>query len=97
MSDTGGSRDISPDDPRLDWGPNEEDHELSVEQAERLQEREEPVAHADFGMALTGDLGRTDDAERAASAPETKEPDTSLGHEGGERYEEYAGDESEPS
>jgi hypothetical protein len=31
----------------------------------------------------------------ASDAPETVEPDTSLGHEGGKRYEKFAGDGGE--
>lgn len=89
MSDSTGGSD-RPQDRRLDWGGAEDAPELTKEQADQLQQREEPIAHGDFGMALTGDLGRTDGLERAAAAQETTEPDTSLGHEGGQRYEDYA-------
>lgn len=73
------------------WGGNEDAPELTDEQAAQLQKHEEPVAAANFGKALTGDLGNAEVADEAADAPETKEPDTSLGHEGGRRYEENAG------
>ena len=42
------------------WGGNE-GPELSPEQVAGLQQRQEPVAAADFGEAFTGDLGRTDE------------------------------------
>ena len=75
------------------WGGNE-GPELSTEQVTQLQEHDEPVADADFGGLLTGDLGRPATAH-ASDAPETVEPDTSLGHEGGKRYETFAGDGGE--
>ncbi len=64
---------------------------LSDEQAARLQEREEPVAAGNFGAQLSGDLGNAEVADESADAPETVEPDTSLGHEGGRRYEQARG------
>lgn len=63
----------------------------SPEQVRRLQERDGPVATANFGSALTGDLGNAEVADDAADAPETQTPDASLGHEGGPRYEESSG------
>jgi|1185.fasta_scaffold172400_1 hypothetical protein len=91
MSDAQGDRDLSQPDPRLEgWGGNDDAQELSDEQAAALQQREEPVAAADFGLPLTGDLGRAEVASESVDAPETTEPDTSLGHEGGKRYEDYA-------
>jgi hypothetical protein len=76
-------------DRRLDgWGPND-GPELSTDQAEGLQERDEPVAAGNFGGAFSGDLGNAEVADEAANAPETREPDTSLGHEGGSRYAAY--------
>ena len=84
-------RDLSEPDPRVEgWGANEDAPALSDEQAAALQEREEPVAAANFGNALTGDLGRAEVADEM-TAPELDEPDTSLGHEGGERYAEHGG------
>jgi hypothetical protein len=73
------------------WGGNPDAPRLSDEQVARLQEHEEPVAAANFGAELTGDLGNAEVADEAADAPETVEPDTSLGHEGGRRYQDYAG------
>ena len=73
------------------WGGNPDAPPLSNEQVARLQEHEEPVAAANFGAALTGDLGNAEVADETTNAPETVEPDTSLGHEGGRRYEDYAG------
>jgi hypothetical protein len=91
MSDAQGDRDLSQPDPRLEgWGGNDDAPELSDEQAAALQQREEPVAAADFGLPLTGDLGRAEVASESVDAPETTEPDTSLGHQGGKRYEDYA-------
>jgi hypothetical protein len=84
-------RDLSKPDPRVEgWGGNDDAPELSQEQAAALQEREEPVAAADFGLPLTGDLGRAEVASESVDAPETTEPDTSLGHQGGQRYDDYA-------
>jgi len=60
------------------WG-GQEAPELSPEQAAGLQEREEPVAAANFGAALSGDLGSAEVADEAVDAPETVEPDTQLG------------------
>jgi hypothetical protein len=73
------------------WGGNPDAPALSDEQVARLQEHEEPVAAANFGAQLTGDLGNAEVADETTNAPETVEPDTSLGHEGGSRYQDYAG------
>ena len=73
------------------WGGAEDPPALSQEQAARLQEREEPVASGDFGGQLRGDLGNAEVADESADAPETVDPDTSLGHEGGRRYGEFSG------
>ena len=73
------------------WGGNPDAPPLSDEQVARLQEHEEPVAAANFGAELTGDLGNAEVADETTDAPETTEPDTSLGHEGGQRYEDYSG------
>jgi len=73
------------------WGGNEPGATLSPEQAGRLQQHEEPVAAGDFGAALHGDLGNAADADETGDAPETREPDTSLGHEGGVRYRDGGG------
>jgi hypothetical protein len=73
------------------WGSNEDAPPLSDQQVAGLQEHEEPVAAADFGGAFPGDLGNAEVADEAADAPETVEPDTSLGHDGGRRYEDYSG------
>jgi hypothetical protein len=77
-------------DGRLEgWGPNERP-DLSPEQVARLQEHDEQVADADFGGLLKGDMGNAEIADESKDAPQTKEPDTSLGHEGGKRYDEFA-------
>ncbi len=73
------------------WGGNPDAPALSDEQVARLQEHEEPIAAANFGAELTGDLGNAEVADETTNAPETVEPDTSLGHEGGQRYEDFAG------
>jgi hypothetical protein len=73
------------------WNGDPGTPRLSDEQVARLQEHEEPVAAANFGAALTGDLGNAEVGDEAADAPETVEPDTSLGHEGGRRYEDFSG------
>jgi|ERR671921_780158 hypothetical protein len=73
------------------WGGNPDAPQLSDQQVARLQEHDEPVAAANFGAALTGDLGNAEVADETTDAPETVEPDTSLGHEGGRRYEDYSG------
>jgi hypothetical protein len=79
-------------DRRLEgWGPNDDAPELSQEQAAGLQEREEPVAQGNFGGAFSGDLGNAEVADESSDAPETQEPDTSLGHEGGQRYRDAQG------
>ena len=65
------------------WGGTE-DHDLSDDQAAALQERPEPIAQGNFGEALSGDLGRAEVASETQPTPETTEPDTSLGHEGGD-------------
>ena len=79
-------------DRRLEgWGGAPDDApELTPEQAAGLQEREEPVAQGNFGGALKGDLGHAE--EIGDLQPDATEPDTSLGHEGGERYREARGD-----
>lgn len=60
------------------WGGNDAP-DLTPEQATGVQVHEEPVARADFGEQLTGDLGRPGVADKSAEAPETIEPDTRLG------------------
>ena len=80
-----------PQDRRLDGWGGHEGPALSAEQAARLQDHDEPVAKGDFGGAVSGDLGSAEVADESADAPETVEPDTSLGREGGRRYEEAAG------
>src|SRR3954447_14307403 len=73
------------------WGGNPDAPQLSDEQVARLQEHDEPVAVGNFGAALSGDLGNAEVADETTDAPETVEPDTSLGHEGGRRYKDYSG------
>jgi hypothetical protein len=63
-------------------------HELTPEQEERLQDRPEPIGAGETGRALHGDHGNADPVWQA-DAPETREPDTSLGHGG-----RHAGDGS---
>jgi hypothetical protein len=77
------------------WGGDENPAPLTDEQAARLQEHDEPVGAAQFGAALAGDLGQAEVADESADAPETVEPDVSLGHEAGRRYAEYGGQPSE--
>jgi hypothetical protein len=80
-------------DRRLEgWGGNDDAPDLSPERVAGLQESEEPVAAANFGAELSGDLGNAEVGDEASDAPETREPDTSLGHEGGQRYDETRGD-----
>jgi hypothetical protein len=74
------------------WGGNPDAPPLSDAHVARLQEHDEPVAAGNFGAALSGDLGNAEVADETTDAPETVEPDTSLGHEGGRRYEDFAGD-----
>ena len=70
MSDAHADHDLSKPDPRVEgWGGNDDAPELSAEQAAALQQREEPVAAADFGLPLTGDLGRAEVASRASTPP----------------------------
>ncbi len=76
------------------WGPNE-GPTLSEQQATRLQEHDEPVAAGDFGGLLKGDQGTAGVADESKDSPQTKQPDTSLGHEGGSRYEQYAAGDGE--
>jgi hypothetical protein len=73
------------------WGGGPDAPPLSEEQFARLQDHDEPVAAGNFGAALSGDLGNAEVADETTDAPETVEPDTSLGHEGGERYENFSG------
>ncbi|WP_270889795.1 hypothetical protein [Pedococcus sp. 5OH_020] len=85
-------RDLSKPDRRLEGsGENDDAPELNDDQVAALKEREEPAAVMDFGTAFSADPS---DAEvgNEAGAPQTREPDTSLGREGGQRYEDYAGD-----
>jgi hypothetical protein len=61
------------------WGgPSLPPHELSAEQVEQLQDRPEPIGGGETGRALHGDNGNADPVWQA-DAPETREPDTSLG------------------
>src|SRR5689334_18763488 len=55
--------------------------ELTAEQLEHLQDRPEPIGGGETGRALHGDQGNADPVWQA-DAPETREPDTSLGHGG---------------
>lgn len=80
-------RDLSEPDRRLEgWGGNDDAPELSDEQAAALQEREEPAAVFDFGTAFSADNAAV---APEADAPQTVEADTSLGHEGDERYQDH--------
>ena len=64
------------------WGGSSmPEHELSPDQVEHLQDRPEPIGGGETGRALHGDNGNADPAWQA-DAPETREPDTSLGHGG---------------
>jgi hypothetical protein len=56
-------------------------HELTEEQVEHLQDRPEPIGGGETGRTLHGDQGNADPIWQA-DAPETREPDTSLGHGG---------------
>ena len=53
-------------------------HELSPDQVEHLQDRPEPIGGGETGRTLHGDQGNADPVWQA-DAPETREPDTSLG------------------
>jgi hypothetical protein len=77
-------------DRRLEGWGGRDAPPLSPEQASRLQERDEPVAAGNFGGPLSGDLGNAEVADEASDAPETVQPDTSLGHEGGRRYRDFS-------
>jgi hypothetical protein len=57
------------------------EHELTPEQVEHLQDRPEPIGGGETGRALHGDQGNADPVWQA-DAPETREPDTSLGRQG---------------
>src|ERR671932_995704 len=64
------------------WGGSSmPEHELSDEQVEHLQDRPEPIGGGETGRALHGDNGNADPVWQA-DAPETREPDTSLGRGG---------------
>jgi hypothetical protein len=52
--------------------------ELTPEQEARLQDRPEPIGAGETGRTLHGDHGNADPVWQA-DAPETREPDTSLG------------------
>ena len=56
-------------------------HELTPEQIAHLQDRPEPIGGGETGRALHGDHGHADPIWQA-DAPETVEPDTSLGRGG---------------
>ncbi len=61
------------------WGgPSLPEHELTEQQIEALQDRPEPIGGGETGRALPGDHGNADPTWQA-DAPETREPDTSLG------------------
>jgi hypothetical protein len=61
------------------WGDSSmPEHQLSPEQAEHLQDRPEPIGAGETGRVLEGDHGNADPAWQA-EAPQTREPDTSLG------------------
>jgi hypothetical protein len=61
------------------WGGGSmPEHELTAEQAEHLQDRPEPIGAGETGRTLHGDHGNADPTWQA-EAPETVEPDTSLG------------------
>jgi hypothetical protein len=67
------------------WGgssmPSYDEHELTPQQVENLQDRPEPIGGGETGRALHGDQGNADPVWQA-DAPETREPDTSLGRRG---------------
>src|SRR3954447_12006933 len=67
------------------WGgssmPSYDEHELTPQQVETLQDRPEPIGGGETGRALHGDQGNADPIWQA-DAPETREPDTSLGRRG---------------
>lgn len=62
------------------WGDASaaEEHELTPQQVEQLQDRPEPIGGGETGRTLHGDQGNADPTWQA-DAPETVEPDTSLG------------------
>jgi hypothetical protein len=64
------------------WGgPSTPPHELTPEQVEHLQDRPEPIGGGETGRTLHGDQGNADPVWQA-DAPQTREPDTSLGRSG---------------
>src|SRR5689334_24971333 len=63
------------------WGGSTPPGELTSEQLEHLQDRPEPIGGGETGRALHGDQGHADPVWQA-DAPETPEPDTSLGRSG---------------
>ena len=72
------------------WGPSLPPQELTPEQEARLQDPPEPIGGGETGRALHGDNGNADPAWEA-DAPETREPDTSLGHGPGKAGEPRSG------
>jgi hypothetical protein len=64
------------------WGPSTPPGELTPEQEAQLQDVPEPIGGGETGRALHGDQGNADPVWQA-DAPQTREPDTSLGHGGG--------------
>ena len=91
MSDAHADHDLSKPDPRIEgWGGNDDAPELSAEQAAALQRARGARGRGRLRPAADGDLGRAEVASESVDAPETTEPDTSLGHEGGKRYDDYA-------
>jgi hypothetical protein len=61
------------------WGPSVPPHELTPEQEAQLQDPPDPIGGGETGRTLHGDHGNADPVWQA-DAPETREPDTSLGH-----------------
>ena len=62
------------------WGGNT-GPELTQEQADGLQEVDEPVGDVDFGELVKGDTGQGHVDAEPVEAPETITPDTRLGPE----------------
>jgi len=64
------------------WGGGSmPEHELTDAQVAALQDRPEPIGGGETGRTLHGDQGNADPVWQA-DAPETREPDTSLGRQG---------------
>jgi hypothetical protein len=73
------------------WGESSmPPEELTPDQEAHLADPPEPIGAGETGRMLHGDHGNADPAWQA-DAPETREPDTSLGHGPGKAGESSSG------